>query len=377
MPSICLNMIVKNEAPVIRRCLDSVRPLISTWCILDTGSTDGTQELIREHFRDLPGQLHQSDWKGFGASRSEAIQLARPQADYLFFIDADAELILPAGYRLPELTEPCYEFAHRLADTTFFRRDLVSTRLDWRYVGVLHEYIDCGLPCPPNPIRGPLVQERPEGARSRDPLKYQKDVLTLERALRDEPQNERYQFYLAQSQKDAGQLERAVASYRRRAAMGGWGEEVYISLLRVAELLEVLDRPESEVLGAYLDAHEARPARAECLAGLARYLRGRRKFHLAALFAGEGMARPIPGDRLFVVESCHTWRCLDEFAVAAYWCGRHQECLEACDRLLAEGFLPAEEVERVRANRAFAARALGLVAEPPDPPRAERTLESA
>ena len=63
MATICLNMIVKDEAHVIRRCLDSVRPLIDTWCILDTGSSDGSQELIRQHLRDLPGQLRQSAWK--------------------------------------------------------------------------------------------------------------------------------------------------------------------------------------------------------------------------------------------------------------------------------------------------------------------------
>jgi hypothetical protein len=35
--SVCLNMIVKNEADVIRRCLDSVRPIIDRWVIVDTG----------------------------------------------------------------------------------------------------------------------------------------------------------------------------------------------------------------------------------------------------------------------------------------------------------------------------------------------------
>ena len=45
--TICLNMIVRNEAPVIRRCLDSVMPIIDSWVIVDTGSTDGTQTSSR------------------------------------------------------------------------------------------------------------------------------------------------------------------------------------------------------------------------------------------------------------------------------------------------------------------------------------------
>ncbi|HBD39264.1 MAG TPA: family 2 glycosyl transferase, partial [Cupriavidus sp.] len=44
---ICLSMIVKNEAAVIERCLRAVRPHIHAWAISDTGSTDGTQDIIR------------------------------------------------------------------------------------------------------------------------------------------------------------------------------------------------------------------------------------------------------------------------------------------------------------------------------------------
>ena len=56
--SLCLNMIVKNEAHVIARCLDSVSPWISHWTIVDTGSSDGTRELVRAR---LAGGLSRSD----------------------------------------------------------------------------------------------------------------------------------------------------------------------------------------------------------------------------------------------------------------------------------------------------------------------------
>ena len=41
MRNITLNMIVKNEAHVIERCLSAARPLIDAWCIVDTGSAAG------------------------------------------------------------------------------------------------------------------------------------------------------------------------------------------------------------------------------------------------------------------------------------------------------------------------------------------------
>src|SRR5262249_23581331 len=99
--SICLNMIVRNEAPVIRRCLASVRPLIDHWVIVDTGSTDGTQDIIREYLRDLPGELHERPWQNFPHNRNEALALARGRADYTFFIDADELLEIAPDFALP------------------------------------------------------------------------------------------------------------------------------------------------------------------------------------------------------------------------------------------------------------------------------------
>lgn len=58
-------MIVKNETHIIRECLESVAPYIDYWVISDTGSTDGTQELITKFFEEkgIPGELHQDEWR--------------------------------------------------------------------------------------------------------------------------------------------------------------------------------------------------------------------------------------------------------------------------------------------------------------------------
>ncbi len=52
-------MNVKNESAIIRRLFDSVLPIIDTYCICDTGSTDNTKEVIREYFstKDISGEI--------------------------------------------------------------------------------------------------------------------------------------------------------------------------------------------------------------------------------------------------------------------------------------------------------------------------------
>src|ERR1700761_235877 len=81
-----LCMIVKNEAHVILRCLESVRPLVDYVLIEDTGSTDGTQNIIRQYLdrERLPGEVFDEPWRDFADNRTLALQRLRekPEIDY-------------------------------------------------------------------------------------------------------------------------------------------------------------------------------------------------------------------------------------------------------------------------------------------------------
>ena len=59
-PTICLNMIVKNESNIIHRLFDSVLKWIDCYCICDTGSTDDTVNKITAYFesKNIPGKFY-------------------------------------------------------------------------------------------------------------------------------------------------------------------------------------------------------------------------------------------------------------------------------------------------------------------------------
>src|ERR1700733_8930625 len=127
--TICLNMIVKDEAPVIRRCLATVRPLIDFWVIVDTGSRDGTQAIISEFLRDLPGELIERPWVDFAHNRSEALAAARDKAHYTLVIDADETLECEPAFVMPPLDLDAYNLEVSYGGCTYLRKALISRRL--------------------------------------------------------------------------------------------------------------------------------------------------------------------------------------------------------------------------------------------------------
>ena len=353
-------MIVKNEAHVIARCIASVKPLITSWCIVDTGSTDGTQDIIRKELAELPGDLHERPWKDFGHNRSEAIELARGKADYHLTMDADHILVTPDRFVMPRLTADSYEIRVEDSGVSYYRTHFFRGDLDFHYVGVLHEVITSRPGRTLARLDGLIYRRAYDGARSADPQKFRKDAAVLERALRAEPDNARYAFYLAQSWRDAGEHAKAATAYERRAAMGGWPEEVWYSLYERARLADNLGEDDDAVIAHHMRAFESRPQRAETLCDLARSLRMRNRLATAYPFARAASDIPRPNDILFVEEAVYTWRALDELGVAAYYAGLFREGLAANRRLLSERPLPVSERARIQQNLELCRKELGL-----------------
>ena len=384
-PTITLCMIVKNESHVILECLNSVYKHLDYWVISDTGSTDNTKELITNFFKEknIPGEFADLEWKSFGHNRSYVLNACKGKADYLWVIDADdyleGEIILPQN----TIADAYTLRIGKGPDFTWWRNQIFKVDAEWHYVGVLHEYAATNKPNPQIfKLDGKYkVNARTTGARNvgiSGIEKYSKDAKTLELALIDEPDNARYWFYLAQSYFDSQQFAKSEEAYAKRVSYGGWPEEVYYSLYRIAIAKALREKEWHEIKDAFLAAYNFRPTRAEPLFHIAQIYR--MKMNMPAIaYIYIKMAADIPypkDDILFIPDQLYNFNILDELASVAFYAGRPDVGYHACKILLDENRAPESEIPRIKDNFAKYTEVMnGIRQQPPQQQKNQVNLE--
>lgn len=354
--TICLNMIVKDESQVITRCLESVKPVIDYWVIVDTGSKDGTQEIIKDYLKDIPGELHERPWRNFGENRSEAYLLAKGKADYILFMDADDVLEFEGDPELPALRADLYNMWRGTPGFTYLKPQIAKADLPWKWVGVTHEYLACDKPYNSEILLNPKYVTKDGGASTKDlKRKFLRNVELLEAGLKQEPKNERYAFYLAESYRDAGEKGKALEWYQKRVDMGGWDEEVFWSKLQIAHMLSEIGLPDSLVMNAYMLAHAYRPHRVEPVYYIAQLANAQGNYGLTyeIIKAQDFIEKPAKKDLLFNMDWIEEYGLLFELSIASYYLNHYEESLKTCDRLLAINDLPESWRKQAEINRAF------------------------
>jgi hypothetical protein len=358
-PLLSLVMIVRNEAHGLAETLRRARPIIDRWTVLDTGSTDGTQQVVREELAGVPGRLLEEPFVDFAASRNRALELAGQEAVFALLLDSDDHLERGDALRAfcrderdrVGWSHEAYDVRQVWGPRVFLGPRLVRMASGWRYVGRVHEYlVRPGRPAPVMRVpeaRLVHVCERRSAEASR--ARWTRDLEILRAEVLARPDDPRAVFYLGQTCECLGRHDEALQAYRRRAELSGWAEETFEARLRCARCMRALGHPWHEVQTAYLDAFACGPDRAEPLYEIALHWHEEDNHALTFLFAHRAALLPYPRTaRLFVDADVYQWKAADLVGVSAYYVGER-------------------EIGRQMAARAARAR--------PDDPRLRRNLE--
>ena len=279
--TICLTMIVKNESHLILECFRHLSKYIKFdyWVINDNGSTDGTQKLIKDYFAEqgIPGELDETPWQDFAFNRTVAFKRAFEKTDYAFVWDADDEIW--GDFKLPAvLDQDHYKFIFgNEQGARYSRCQLFNNKKRWHYVGVIHEYPAALEPVsPPFDVLGNyyFISGR-RGDRNKDPNKYLKDALVLEKAFKEafekkDPIYNRYCFYTAQSYNSCNHHEKAIEYYKKVLDIDNWVQEKYVSCFEIYDQYDKLQR-NKEGLFYLVESFKYDPRRIEGIYRIIKY----------------------------------------------------------------------------------------------------------
>lgn len=382
---ICLLLIVKNEAHIIRECLETVYPYISYWVISDTGSTDDTPKIITDFFKEkaIPGELHHDEWKRFDYNRTLNFEHcergpASKYANYMWVIDADDK---PVGnFVIPDkFTADEGLLKYKSGNLEYFRPQLFKIGLDWEYICIVHElaFSRKKLKTHRETINGDyFIDSRRLGDRSLNPLKYYKDGMLIlqdynklseERKLLVKGKDDkrinrielilsRYRFYMGQSFRDFGDAEYSEKWYNERAknTSSQYDEECYQSRLECAHFEkrrneekrrkgEEVDDKEMETL--YMKAFNAFPFVLEPYHFLVEYFNRHKVFDKAYFYATKGQeVNIIESSNLFTLKSVYDYAFYKECAYAALNVGKLHESFNIIESCLARKTVPNAEI---------------------------------
>jgi glycosyltransferase involved in cell wall biosynthesis len=302
-----LILMIKNEEKILKRCLDALTGVVDAFCICDTGSTDNTKEIALEFLKTHPGCFSEETFKDFGYNRTISFINARQYLidfkwdltdTYGLLLDADM-VFVPGKLKQQNLTAVGYKTIQKNGTLEYYNARIIRMDYNWKCVGVTHEY--WAGPADDNLEKDIcFIDDKNDGGCKHD--KFERDARLLEQGLLDEPKNERYMFYLAQTYKCLGRFKDSIDMYTKRIEAGGWAEEVWYSYYMIGECYKHLNNFSDFEKWMQL-AFQYRPHRSESIYKLAEHFRTVGQHYKSYHYIKIGQIIPFPKDDVLFIET--------------------------------------------------------------------------
>jgi len=351
-------MIVKDESHIIKETLTKLCDKISFdyWVISDTGSTDGTQDIIKTFFegKGIPGELLQHEWKDFGHNRTLALEGAYQKADYLLVFDADDTIY--GDFKLPDVLDADMYMLKFGQGLTYLRPLLMNARKRSKFVGVLHEFFTfCEPTGPSKTIEGDYyVDSGKSGSRSNDSNKYAKDAAILEKAYNEEQDKglkNRYAFYCAQSYRDSNQHDKSIEWYSLVVdKLDSWTQEKYYACLMVGNMYKA-KKEYFKALEYYLKADKFDNERKEGVIFACEILYEHQLFSLIlALYEQHKNYNRTPADKLFLYSDAYNDRLDFNASISASFSNKIDLAYKISKEIIIRNIAPSNLMNAVYHN---------------------------
>ena len=202
---ICLAMIVKNAGPLFEKVLTDNLHVIDRWCILDTGSTDGTQEVIKRVLKDKKGELYEEPFVDFKVSRNRCLDLAGKTCKFILMLDDTYSIRGDLRSFLSEVRGDIFSDSFSLLiqsdDTEYYSNRIIKSDTNLRYIHTIHEVINNvgnnNVTIPAN--RALIFDNRSDYMEKRTMDRKQFDLQLLFKEFEECPDDPRALYYIAQT----------------------------------------------------------------------------------------------------------------------------------------------------------------------------------